>query len=341
MKRRIGLVLLAVCILLSSALTACRRQKKQYTSYAFDYFDTVSVITGYADSPKEFDAVAADILSQLEQYHKLYSIYESFEGINNLHTVNKDRSATVDKRIIDMLKYAVQMYEKTGGVMNIAMGSVLSLWHQYRTAGKEDPEQAMLPPADALAAAAEHTDITKLIIDEENSTVTLLDPQMRLDVGAVAKGYATEQIAKYLEGKGISGYLLNIGGNVRSIGAKPDGNPWVTAVENPNAEDYFAAVRISGQSIVTSGSYQRYYTVAGKQYHHIIDPATNMPAQGYLSVSVISSDSGLADALSTALFCLSLEEGQALIEKFPCTEAFWVTNTGEMIPSSGWNNYVS
>ena len=327
-------------MLLCGMLSACRRPQKQYTFYAFDYFDTVSVITGYAQSQKEFDAVAADILEQLEQYHQLYSIYESFEGINNLRTVNEARSATVDKRIIDMLHYGVQMYEKTDGRMNIAMGSVLSVWHEYRTAGKEKPEEAVLPPADLLAAAAEHTDITKLVIDEKNSTVTLLDPQMRLDVGAVAKGYATEQIAKYLEEKGISGYLLNIGGNVRAVGSKLDGSPWITAVENPDGEAYFAAVKLTGQAIVTSGSYQRYYTVEGKQYHHIIDPATNMPARGYLSVSVICPDSGLADALSTALFCLSPEEGKALIESIPDTEALWIKENGETFTSSGWNNYA-
>ena len=340
MKRRYLLAFLVVCILLCSLLPACQRPQKSYTAYAFDYFDTVSVITGYADSQKEFDAVAADILAQLEQYHRLYSIYEPFEGVDNLYTVNQSRSVTVDKRIIDMLLYAVQMYEKTGGTVNIAMGSVLSVWHEYRTAGKENPESAALPPMELLEAAAAHTDITKLVIDAENSTVTLLDPQMTLDVGAVAKGYAAEQIARYLEEKGITGYLLNIGGNVRAVGTKPDGSPWVTAVENPNGEDYFAAVKLIGQAIVTSGSYQRYYTVDGKQYHHIIDPATNMPAEGYLSVSVICPDSGLADALSTALFCLSPEEGKALIESIPDTEALWITENGETFTSSGWNSYV-
>jgi len=340
MKRRSLLALAAVCILLCSLFSACRRPPKQYTAYAFDYFDTVSTVTGYADSQKEFDAVAADILSQLEQYHKLYSIYDRIEGVANLCTLNEQRSAQVDQRIIDLLKYAIEMYEVTGGRMNIAMGSVLSLWHEYRTAGLDDPENAALPPMELLEAAAEHTDITKISIDEETSTVTLTDPLMKLDVGAIAKGYATEQIARYLEEKGISGYLLNIGGNVRAVGTKPDGSPWVTGVEDPNSQDYFATVKLSGQSIVTSGSYQRHYTVDGKQYHHIIDPVTNMPAEGLLSVSVICADSGLADALSTALFCMTVDEGKALIEVLSDAEALWVTPNGEQTVSSGWNSYL-
>ena len=191
-----------------------------------------------------------------------------------------------------------------------------------------------------LEEAAKHTDITKLVIDEESGTVTLADPLMKLDVGAIAKGYATECAARSLEEKGITGYVLNVGGNVRTIGTKPDGEPWTVGLENPDGQDFLEYLALDGQSLVTSGSYQRYYYVDGKAYHHIIDPATLMPAEGYVSVSVICENSGLGDALSTALFCMPLEEGMTLVESLDGVEALWLTVDGVKTVSTGWNKYV-
>ncbi len=320
-------------------------KKTKYSTYSMDYFDTVTTIIGYESTKEEFDAVANDILKQLAEYHRLYTIYHRFEDLENLCTVNElvdgaHRTVTVDKRIIDMLLYGVEMYNLTGGIVNIAMGSVLSLWHSYRSLGMDNPSEASLPPMEKLIAAAKHTDISKMAIDVENCTVTLTDPLMSLDVGAVAKGYATECIARSLEERGISGYVLNIGGNIRAIGSKPDGEKWTVGIENPLGEEYLAYLDISGESVVTSGSYQRLYYVDGKAYHHIVHPDTLMPAEGFLSVSVVCKNSGFGDALSTALFCLTLEEGLELVEKLPETEVMWVSEDGAQTVSSGWNEYV-
>ncbi len=344
MKRFFCLVV--ALFVLTSVLCSCtpNKQKNKYTAHSMDYFDTVITITGYENSQEEFDAVANEMLSQLKEYHQLYSIYHRFDGIENLFAINElvdgaHRTVKVDRRIIDMLLYAKEMYTKTGGIMNVAMGSVLSIWHDYRTIGKDNPDEASLPPMNALKAAAKHTDISKMVIDEANNTVTLTDPQMKLDVGAVAKGYATEQIALYFEKKGVTGYVLNVGGNVRTIGNKADGEKWNIGIENPNGEDYLSYLKLSGQSVVTSGSYQRFYYVDGKPYHHIIHPDTLMPAKGYLSVSIVCNDSGLGDALSTALFCLPQKEGMALIETIGGAEAMWVTEDGNKTFSSGWKNF--
>lgn len=310
-----------------------------------EYFDTVITITGYENSREAFDATANGMLELLGEYHRLYSIYHRFDGVENLCTVNElvdgaHRTVMVDRRIIDMLLYAKQMYTATNGVMNVAMGSVLSLWHNYRTIGTDNPEQAALPPMDSLRQAAAHTDITKLMIDEVNNTVTLTDPQMKLDVGAIAKGYAVERVARQFEENGVTGYVLNVGGNVRTIGSKADGDKWTIGIENPNGGDYLAYLKLDGQSLVTSGSYQRFYYVDGKPYHHIIHPDTLMPAEGYLSVSIVCSDSGLGDALSTALFCMPQQEGLALIESIDGAEALWVTEDGTKTVSSGWSRYT-
>lgn len=345
MKQKILCPIIAL-IMIFGTLCSCASKKEinKYTTSSMDYFDTVITITGYANNQKEFDEISGDILKQLAEYHRLYSIYDRFDGIENLYTINElvngeHRTVTVDRRIIDMLLYAREMYHKTNGIMNIAMGSVLSLWHDCRTNGIENPKKAALPNIDSLKKAAEHTDISKMIIDEVNNTVTLTDPKMKLDVGAIAKGYATECVARKLEEKGITGYLLNVGGNVRTIGGKPDNSKWTVGIENPDSNDYLAVLKLNGQSVATSGSYQRFYYVNGKSYHHIINPHTLMPATGYLSVSIVCKDAGLADALSTALFCQSRSDGLELIESIDEVEAMWVTEEGEKIFSSGWNKY--
>ena len=341
-------VCIALALVMLITLCACNktREKQKFTAYYFDWFDTASVITGYEYSKEDFDAVCLEVKALLDEYHLLYDIYTRYEGVNNLLTVNKSagEAVTVDEKIIDLLEYAKQMYYVTSGNVNVAMGSVLSIWHDCRTAGLSDPANARLPDMDRLIAAAEHTDIEDVIIDRENMTVCLADPDMKLDVGAIAKGYATEQAAKYLEEKGISGYVLNIGGNVRSVGVKPDGEPWAAGIENPdtfNAETpYIAYLHLSGESLVTSGSYQRYYTVDGVDYHHIIDPDTLMPGNRYLSVSVLCLDSGQGDAFSTALFNMDIDDGLALVEATDDLEAMWVQPDGEIVYSSGFGEYT-
>lgn len=350
MKKYVLRCLLIGSILLQSiGLAGCGKKTEKFSSYSFDYFDTVTTITGYAKSQEEFNEVAAGVLSELSEYHKLFTIYLRYDGLENLCTVNElidgaHRTVTVDRRIIDMLLYAKEMYEKTDGTVNIAMGSVLSIWHDYRTEGTEEPWNAKLPPMEKLSEAAMHTDINELVIDEEACTVTLTDPAMKLDVGAVAKGYAVEMVARSLEEAGITGYVINVGGNVRTIGVKGDGEKWLVGIENPEEDSenaYLAYLELAGESLVTSGSYQRYYVVDGKRYHHIIDPETLMPSEGYVSVSVVCKSSAEGDALSTALFCMDLEEGMALIETLPDTEAMWVLHDGTCHESSGFANYKS
>lgn len=348
MKNKLKIALALVVLSLAVVLPACQsggQTPERFTEYSFDYFDTVTTVTGYAESRAAFDEIVGGILDELGEYHRLFNIYFRYEGMENLRTINElsggaHRTVKVDKRIIDMLLYAKEMYALTGGQMNIAMGSVLSVWHEYRTEGIDEPETAQLPPIARLKAAAEHTDIDSLVIDEENMTVTLTDPKTTLDVGAIAKGYAVEMIARGLEARGISGYVLNVGGNVRTIGKKPDGAGWTVGIEDPIGDGYVAYLNIAGESVVTSGSYQRFYIVDGKRYHHIIDPETLMPAEYFASVSVLTKNSALGDALSTALFCIPLDEGLALAESLDGVEAHWVLPDGTKKASSGWDKYT-
>lgn len=351
------LSLLVLCLLVSSMLlTGCVDgnennsdvKKTQFKNYSFNYFDTVSTIIGYEEVGDDFGAVSNDAFELLGEYHRLFDIYNEYDGINNLCTVNnlydgEHKAIRVDRKIIDMLLYAKEMYKKTDGKMNVAMGSVLSIWHDYRTEGSNEPWNAQLPPMYLLEEAALHTNIDDVIIDEANSTVLLADPYMKLDVGAFAKGYAVEMVAKYLESRGKYNYVVNVGGNIRTTGTKANGDLWKTGIENPNdTSTYIEYIGLNKCAVVTSGSYQRYYFVDGKAYHHIIDPETLMPSEkGFLSVSVICKDSGMGDGLSTALFCMSLEDGLALINSLDGVEAMWVDTNEIKHYSNGFASYIT
>lgn len=356
MKKNHIIITLCALLLVVGALIAVllMRENKEpqgellrYRANAFSYFDTVTTVEGYAKSEDEFDKVVQDVFAALEEYHKLFDIYNSYEEINNLYTINKlydgeHKVIDVDRKIIDMLLYAKRMYNVTGGEMNIAMGSVLSIWHDYRAEAEDNYGVGKLPPMDELEEAAKYTNIDDLIIDEENCTVYLADPEMKLDVGAIAKGYAVEMVAQMLEKQGITGCVINVGGNIRTVGVKGNGDKWLAGIEAPSDdfdEPYLAYIGIAGETIVTSGSYQRYYIVDGKPYHHIIDKDTLMPAKGFLSVSVICQNSADGDGLSTALFCMSLEDGKALVESLEGVEAHWVLEDGTRVKSSGFSDF--
>ena len=341
MKIKKLLCLLLCLLILTSLLPACAEPSPKATSY-YEFFDTVSVIFSYSnDSKEEYDANCEAVHELFEEYHRLFDIYYEYSGINNLKTVNKSAGIApvkVDQKLIDFLLYSKQMHDLTDGKTNIAMGSVLKLWKKARENGIDDPQNAYLPDAQALKEASKHTDINNLIIDKEAGTVFISDSDMSLDVGAIAKGYATERAAELLISRGATSYVLNVGGNIRAIGKKTALKGWTTGITNPDKtseESFVCRVVISDTSLVTSGDYERYYVVDSKRYHHIIDPDTNMPAEYFSSVSIFTRDSGLADALSTALFCMSYEEGLALINTIDEVDAIWVYADGTVKMTEG------
>ena len=327
--KRILTAVLAVLLLSGCATPASQSRKAVYETTYLTLFDTVTTIKAAAESQEAFEQTAGQIHDKLEYYHQLFDIYNDYPGMNNLKTVNDQAGiapVAVDAALIDLLLDCKDYYEITGGMVNVAMGSVLQLWHEARNDGLNDPANARLPDPQKLEAAAQHMDIRRVEIDEEAGTVYLSDPELQLDVGAVAKGWSVQRLAETLP----EGILLSVGGNICATGPKYPDTPWVVGVRDPagTAQDYLHTLYVSGGSVVTSGDYQRAYTVDGKLYHHIIDPETRMPPDYWRSVSVICDDSALADALSTALFLLPLEQGEALAEK--CGVAvLWVNADGE------------
>lgn len=197
-KRFVSALLAGVLCL--SLLTGCASKKKELTRYStvfYDVFDTVTQVIAYCESEEEFntqmDALHADLIT----YNQLYDIYNDYPGVTNVKTINDNAGSApveVDDRILSMLELADQMYQTTNGKLNIAMGSVLNIWHNYREAAEaaETDADNKLPTMEELEAAAQHCDINNVIIDADAKTVYLADPEMSLDVGSVGKGYAVE-----------------------------------------------------------------------------------------------------------------------------------------------------
>jgi len=330
-------------LLCQAGVFGCAKRPGRYETSFIDVFDTVTQVVLYADSQRAAQARFAAIHEELKAYHQLFDIYHTYRGMNNLKSIN-DAAGTapvvVDAAIIELVRLAKEMHALSDGRMNIAMGSVLSIWHDCREQGIAHPEHSALPSMEELDQAAAHTDISRVLVDELAQTVYLSDPELRLDVGGIAKGYAVERVAASAKADGVESLLISVGGNVRTIGVRGDGKPWRAAIQSPDGDGVLYTLNVSDNSLVTSGDYQRYYTVDGQNYHHIIDPKTRMPADYFSSVSVLCEDSAMADALSTALFCMPLAEGQALIKTLPDTEAFWIIPDGTEAFSDGFLTYV-
>jgi thiamine biosynthesis lipoprotein len=334
-------------VIISLTLVSCKaNQLSRYEAQFLSLFDTVTTIIGYDESEQDFREKVQIIHDDLEQYHKLYDIYNDYEGINNIKAINDNAGIAevkVDKKIIDLLIFSKEMYKKTDGYVNIAFGSVLRIWHDYREKNIDDSEFAEIPTIEELKKAVVYTDISKLIIDEEKQTVYIADDKMRLDVGAIAKGYAVQKVVDSARERGLKSFLLNVGGNVGSIGAKPDGKTWTVGLQNPKLDEnkpYVFKVMLDTECLVSSGNYQRYFMLDGVRYHHIINKDTLMPSNYFDAVSIICEDSGLADALTTALYNMSYEDGLKLLSKFENVEAVWNFADETVKYTEGFEKYI-
>lgn len=344
------ILLLVLCFALALTFAGCQSEPKyeKYSNEFLDTFDTSVIVMAYAQSDDEFNDIFDIVYGTFMELNALFDIYHDYEGVNNVKTINDNAGINpvkVDSQIIDLLKLSKEWYEKTDGTVNVAMGSVLKLWHDYREAGEYDPFVAELPPMDKLEDAKQYTDIEKVIIDEQASTVYLSDSHMRLDVGAVAKGYATEIAADKLIDKGYDSVLISAGGNVRAIGKPKDGvrNKWGVGIKNPDSplagstdeSNLLDVAFVTNLSVVSSGVYERFYTVDGVNYHHLIDPRKLMPSDHYKAVTVVVENSAQADLLSTALFLMPPDESLKFAEELKSVEALWVMPDNEVVMTSG------
>lgn len=342
MKKLCKLLALFIALLCLFGCTATKKTK--YTEHLIgdEMFDTVIQFILYTEEEDEFGAYTEKVKNEFIYYHKLYDKYHTYPGINNIKTINDSAGIApvkVEQPIIDLLKFSKEMHEKTSGKTNIALGAVLKIWHDYRERYSDIEEydehntSSKIPSKEELNQLRKNTDISKLIIDEEAMTVFIEDPDMSIDVGGIAKGYATEQVAKMLESEGLEDFVVNAGGNVRvsgySYGENGKKRLWNTGVKDPliQSNPSTANIRINSGALVSSGNYERFYWYDGKKYSHIIDDDTLYPSFEYAQVTIYHEDSAIADFLSTELYLLPIDQGKSIAKKFNA-EVLWIEPDG-------------
>jgi FAD:protein FMN transferase len=272
-----------------------------------------------------------------------------------LHTIDKQMNRQLEGSELDLVnrqagKQAVQVSEQTyyvvdtalryaeasGGKFEPTVGPLVDLWGIGQ-------EGASVPAVGEIDEALSFVDYRQVELDPAARTIKLQSPGMSLDLGAIAKGYAADVIAEYLRSQGFESAIIDLGGNILAMGSKPDGSPWTVGIQDPseNRGEHIGLIRVTDKTIVTSGVYERYFVEDGAAYHHIFDLDTGYPVNnGLLSVTIVTDRSIDADAMSTTIFSLGLEEGLAFVEKRGGTDALFITTEGLVYASSGLADYL-
>lgn len=325
MKRCLS-ALLAVLLLLP-ALSACKEKEITQQSQVVFYFDTVTTINIYTND----DKLLSDVEEECLRYERLLSKTVEGSDVWNINHANGQRVA-VSEETRALIMMALGYSRQSGGRFDITVEPCVALW-DFTGEG-----MGILPDAGELAAAAEKVDWTQVDVNEDG---VMIPAGMSIDLGAIAKGYISDMIAKFLMDRGVTSGYLNVGGNVRAIGSKPDGSPWRIGIQDPEGardQSIVGVVTLSGDSVVTSGIYERGFVVDGVCYHHILDPETGWPVQNELAgISIVTENACMADALSTTVFTMGLEEGTAFIEGLAGVDAIFVTREGDVTWTSGLN----
>lgn len=337
---------------------------EKYSSTMTGAFDTVIQSTVF----EKDEETAREYLNYIEdrymELHKKFDSFNNYDGIVNVKTINDnagEKHVKVDDEIFDLIEFSLNASEKYSHKTNILVGPLTELWTKYRDAYAYDEQLTMPSEEEMKAKEAEVTDMfgspiptedeiksilnnlskSSIELDPQNKTVFLKQKYMKLDVGSVAKGYASEMIKRELEEKGVTAALISAGGNVVSAGdvtkVREPGNQFYTiGVESPDGKNFekfdgiVAKLKITNESVVTSGDYQRFFEAEGKRYCHIIDTDTGYPPNYWRSVTVVVSDSGLADFLSTALFVMSPSEVEEFMNAHKDVKALFVTDDGNI-----------
>lgn len=351
---------LKICIVVSFLfVTGCQEEYKYYSKNIVGPFDTITTYITYAKSEEDFNEQYDLIDEKLNYYDHLFDKYTAYEDFNNVKTINDNagvKAIEVDQPLINLLELSIERNKEISSKVNIAFGNVIEIWHDYREKAESHGGVGKVPSHDELKKANQHTDIESIKIDKDKKTVYINDKQVSIDLGATAKGYAIELVKQDLIKMGADNFLLSGGGNVASYGERKiskDGDfyldecrdKYCVGIQSPLDGNFAhdtgdseneAVLVVKGQSIVTSGDYQRFYEdINGVRYHHLIDPDTLFPAVHFRSVSIITEDSGYADFLSSAVFLMDYEEGLKLVNSLDGVEAIWLLENGKIRYSDG------
>lgn len=276
-------------------LAGCASQEKEAGKAKETHFlgmDTDISITAYGKNAEE---ALADAQSKVTELERLWSVTDKNSDI---YAINHSQGKTVNinKETENLLSFALNMAEETGGALEPTIYPALTAWG-FTTGGNRIPSRGELEEI--------MQNVGYESVDLSGNKVTLPDG-MELDLGAVGKGYAADEVATILKEEGVTSALLDLGGNIQLIGTKPDGDDWKIGLRDPFGETYMGVLSISDSAVVTSGNYERYFIGEdGKQYGHILNPSTGYPAEnGLISVTIVAKKGKLCDALSTSLFVM-------------------------------------
>ena len=316
---------LVLCFAFVMPFASCQREERQEKNFFF--MDTSITVTLYTDK-KTAERVFGECRQILSEYDALWSRTVAESDIGRFNAAQN--SLKLDSRTASLIAKAMQVTQNTNGAFDITVAPLVNLW-------QESEEKGTLPTNDEMQAALSLVGMQSITISD--STLTKSNKDVQIDLGGIGKGAAISALIAHLETCNIRGGLVSFGSNVAVFGEKPDGKPYRIAIKNPKTESQYAGVLElkAGQILSVSGDYERYYTIDGEKYHHIIDPQTGYPsASGLCSVAVICSDGALADALSTALFVMGEEKARAFYEsKIYDFEAVFIDQSGNVTTTQG------
>ncbi|HMM06912.1 MAG TPA: FAD:protein FMN transferase [Clostridiales bacterium] len=309
-------------------LSGCGRTNHEKVTANGFYLDTFIDITAY-DVKQE---VVDDALHQIAVYENLLSKTIEGSDVWNINHAN-GQPVEVSDHTRNVIKASKAVSEASDGAFDITIAPCVALW-DFKS------DTPSLPDQEKLADAAKLTDYTK--IKMEGNTVTL-PAGMQIELGSIAKGYITDEIAAYCRSRGVKQGMLNFGGNVVVIGSRPDGQPWRVGIQDPKEPrgQSLIVLPATNSAVASSGTYERGFTLDGVRYHHILDPETGWPVQnGLVSVTVLTTNSLIAEGYDTACFIMGLEKGMALVEANPDMEAVFIDDQDNMYFSEGLKQFA-
>lgn len=268
----------------------------------------------------------------IDQSESLIASLESLVSVTDtgseLYAINQTGSGTLTGKASSLMEQALKICRRTDGALDLSIYPIVRAWG-FTTGSYQVPDEA------EIQALLPLVDYRKIQYDAATGTVTLPEG-MEIDLGSVAKGYAGQLAAQMLREHGVQSALLNLGGNVQTVGTKPDGSPWQIGIKDPQGEDAMMVLSVEDQAVVTSGGYERYFEQDGQTYWHIMAPSTGHPADsGLISVTIVGDEGVVCDGLSTALFVMGLEKAADLWAQSGDFEAVFVTASGEVYITEG------
>ncbi|MBI9094340.1 MAG: FAD:protein FMN transferase [Sphaerochaeta sp.] len=327
-RKTIRIKLFIGSILLVALLGSCAKKQSEPQSESFFMLGTVCKVTIYDNpTPEAFSASFA----RLKEIEDRMSLRNQKSEVSEVNRYAGIRPVIVSEDTFAVIRKALEIARLSNGAFDPTVGPLVQAWD----IGGENPRK---PPQDEIDSLLPLIDYDRVSLDDQAFSVFLKDEKMVLDLGGIAKGYAADEVARILHEHGVEHAIVNLGGNVLTLGTKPDGKPWKIGVQDPDAlrGEYVMILSLTDQTLVTSGPYERFLELDGEVYHHILDTKTGYPVKSdYSSVSIITKNSLLADALSTSLYALGYEDGMALINTLEDVEAIFMTKEKEILLSEG------